>query len=235
MEKRGVVMQCGMKKIAVFSVLGVAAFGLCIANEKRRSAVIIQNEAIASKAQQELAELRALGFLDRDISVRSVSEQLHAAKAGIDLARCKWWMISIKTEENKSKIAKLKRLLSLNTKILKSYKQDLNDLRKFGFPENDPRVIFSRNRVAQTVVELAHLGREYKHAVNKKDYMTDTQIDLLRQMIALNQESVANYKAAIKEYLEQGLDPQDKRVQLVRSKMSAKLAENGLLERKLHR
>jgi len=228
-------MKLGTKGIMLITVLGSVAAGLCIANEKRRGAVITQNEAIALKAKSELDELRHLGFMDRDISVQSVYEQLQAANAGLDLARCKWWMISVKTDENHGKITRLKRLLSLNHKLFKNYRQELSDLRKFGFPENDPRIVFTRNRVAQTVVELAHLNREYKYAITKKDFMTDAQLDLIRQMIAVNQESVANYKAEIEEYLNRGLDSKDKRICSVRAKISAKMAENGFLERKLHR
>jgi len=228
-------MKMGRKSIAFLSIVGIAISGLGIANERRRTAVIAQNEAIACKANQELDDLRRLGFSERDNAVQSVYEQLQAARNGIDLAQCKWWMISIKTEEKKGKEARLKRLLSLNQKLLKNYRQELNDMRKFGFPENDPRVVFSRNRVAQTVVELAHLSREYKHVVNKKEFMTQSQMDLLRQMIALNQESVANYKAEIDEYLSQGVSLKDKRICAVRAKISAKMAENGFIERKLHR
>lgn len=228
-------MKWGKKKIAFVAVFGTIGVGLAIANEKRRAAVIEQNGTIAKRAEQELGDLQRLGFLDRDMAVQSTYERLQAAKAGIDLAYCKWWMISIKTEEGKGKQAKLKRLLSLNNKLLKSYRQDLNDLRKFGFPENDPKVVFSRNKVAEIVVELAHLTREYKHAVNKKMVMNSEQTALVNRMIELNRASIGNYKAEIEEYLAQGLNLQDRRIQAVRAKMSAKLAENGLLERKLHR
>lgn len=194
----------GEKSIASFCVVMIAAAGLCIANERRRIAVITQNKTIAQKAQLELQDLRRLGFAERDNAVQSVYEQLQAARSGIDTAEHKWWMISTKTEEKKGKQARLKRLMALNKKLLKNYRQELADMRKFGFPENDPRVAFSRNKVAQTVVELAHLDREYKHVVNKNAFMTQGQMDLVRQMIDLNHESVANYKAEIDEYLAQG-------------------------------
>lgn len=228
-------MTWGRRSIATFCVVAIATVGLCIANERRRATVIAQNKTIAQKAQLELEDLRRLGFSERDNAVQSVYEQLLAARSGTDLAQCKWWMISIKTEEKKGKQARLKRLLTLNKKLLKNYRQELADMRKFGFPENDPRVIFSRNRVAQTVVELAHLGREYKHVVDKKEFMTQGQTDLLKQMIELNRDCVANYKAEIEEYLSQGLGSQDKRICEIRAKISAKMAENGFLERKLHR
>jgi hypothetical protein len=219
----------------VVSIVGSITVGLLVANEKRRCCVIMQNREIAKKAEQELSSLRLLGFIDRDMPVKSTYERLQAANAGIDLAHHKWWMISIKTEEKKSKEMKLKRLLSLNRKILKSYKHDLCDLRRFGFPENDPRVVYSRNRAAQTVVELANLTREYNDLVSQKELMTNDQRALLEQAIAQNQETIGGYKAQIERYLEKGLKSEDKKVCEIRSKMAAKWAENGLLERKLHR
>lgn len=209
--------------------------GLSIANETRRYNVIIQNEAIASKAAKDLQDLQRLGFLERDISVLSLSERLQAAQAELEIAQRKWWMISIKTEENKAKQAKLKRLLSLNRKILKSYKQDLNDMRKFGFPENDSRVVFSRNKIAETVVEVAHLTREYNNLCSKRAHLSDDQIKLARRMIELNEESIEDYKAEIEDYLRQGMDVNAKKARDVRSKIAVKLAENCLLERKLYR
>lgn len=228
-------MMWGKKSIMSFCVFMIAGAGLCIANERRRAAVIAQNKTIAQKAELELEDLRRLGFAERDNAVQSVYEQLQAARTGIDTAHSKWWMISVKTEEKKGKQARLKRLIALNKKLLKNYRQELADMRKFGFPENDPRVVFSRNKVAQTVVELAHLDREYKHVVAKRDFMSQKQMDLVRQMIELNRESVANYKAEIDEYLAQGLGIKDRRICEVRAKISAKMAENGFLERKLHR
>jgi|GEM_PF-2104010 hypothetical protein len=223
------------KSIASFCVVAIAAVGLCIANERRRIAVITQNNSIARKAELDLDDLRRLGFSERDNAVQSVYEQLQAARMGIDTAHSKWWMISIKTEEKKGKQARLNRLITLNKKLLKNYRQELADMRRFGFPENDPRVVFSRNKVAQTVVELAHLDREYKHVANKKEFMTQRQMDLLKQMIDLNRDCVANYKAEIDDYLAQGLNLKDKRICDIRAKISAKMAENGFLERKLHR
>lgn len=228
-------MAWGRKSLAFFCMIIIAAAGLCIANERRRTAVIAQNSSIAERASSELEDLRRLGFSERDNAMQSIYEQLQAARMGLDTAQQKWWMISIKTEEKKGKQARLKRLLSLNKKLLKNYRQELADMRKFGFPENDPRVVFSRNRVAQTVVELAHLDREYKHVVNKREFITEKQMDLLKQMIDLNRDCVANYKAEIDEYLAEGIGLQDKRICDIRAKISAKMAENGFLERKLHR
>lgn len=225
----------GQKGIASFCVIVIVTTGLYIANERRRSAVIAQNKTIAQRAEIELNDLRYLGFSERDNAVQSIYEQLQAARNGLDLAQNKWWMISIKTEENKGKQARLKRLVSLNKKLLKIYRQELADMRKFGFPENDPRVIYSRNRVAQTVVDLAHLDREYKHVVAKKEFMSPRQTDLLKQMIDLNHECVVNYKAEMREYLDHGVGLQDKRLCDIRDKISAKMTENGFLERKLHR
>lgn len=225
----------GRKSLAFFCVVAIAAAGLCIANERRRAAVITQNKTIAQRAELELEDLRRLGFSERDNAIQSIYEQLQAARMGIDTAQHKWWMISVKTEEKKGKQARLKRLIALNKKLLKNYRHELADMRKFGFPENDPRVVFARNKVAQTVVELAHLDREYKHVINKQEFVTQKQIDLLKQMIDLNRDCVANYKAEIDEYLGQGLDLKDKRICEIRAKISAKMAENGFLERKLHR
>ena len=228
-------MKWHVGSIAIAGIMATILVGLSIANETRRYTVIMQNEAIASKAAKDLQDLQRLGFLDRDISVQSVSERLQAAKNGLDVAQRKWWMISIKTEENKAKQAKLKRLLSLNRKILKSYRQDLDDMRKFGFPENDPRVVFSRNKIAETVVELAHLTREYKGVVNRREYLSDDQVKLAQRMIDLNEESIETYKTEIEDYFRQGMDTNAKKVREIRSKIAVKLAENSLLERKLHR
>lgn len=213
----------------------IAAAGLCIANERRRVAVITQNKTIAQKAECELADLRRLGFAERDNAVQSLYEQLQAARMGINTANTKWWMISVKTEEKKSKQARLKRLIALNKKLLKNYRQELAEMRRFGFPENDPRIIFSRNKVAHTVVEIAHLDREYEHVIGTHGLMTPKELEDLRQEIDLNLETVANYKAEIEEYLEQGVSLKDRRISEVRAKISAKIAENCFLERKLHR
>lgn len=228
-------MKWGIYNIAMVSIISTITVGLLVANEKRRSCVIAQNREIAKNAEQELASLRNLGFLDRDMPVKSTYERLQAANAGIDLALHKWWMISIKTEERRSKEIKLKRLISLNRKILKNYKHDLCDLRRLGFPENDPRVVYGRNRVAQTVVELANLSREYKNIVENRQHIADDQRAELEQMIALNRECIGGYKSEIEQYLAKGLQPQDKKICEIRSKMASKWAENGLLERKLHR
>lgn len=225
----------GKKSILSFGIVIIAAVGLSIANERRRTAVILQNKAIAEKAECELTDLRRLGFAERDNAVQSLYEQLQAARMGINTANTKWWMISVKTEEKKSKQARLKRLICLNKKLLKNYRQELAEMRRFGFPENDPRVIFSRNKVAHTVVEIAHLDREYKHVISTHGLMTPKELEDLRQEIDLNLEAVANYKAEIDEHLERGINLKDRRLAEIRSKISAKIAENCFLERKLHR
>jgi hypothetical protein len=228
-------MMWGKKSILSFGIIMIAVAGLCIANERRRAAVITQNKIIAQKAECELADLRRLGFAERDNAVQSMYEQLQAARMGINTAHSKWWMISVKIEEKKGKQARLKRLIALSKKLLKNYRQELAEMRRFGFPENDPRVVFSRNKVAQTVVELAHLDREYKHVVNKQELMTPKELDSVRQMINQNLATVADYKAEIEESLERGLSLKDRRISDVRAKISAKIAENCFLERKLHR
>jgi hypothetical protein len=228
-------MPWGIKKIVTVSVVSGVIVGLAVANELRRAAVIVQNKEIAQCAQKELENLRHLGFSERDIPVQSNCERLQAANAGIYLAEHKWWMISIKIEERRGTEIKLRRLLSLNHKLLKSYKHDLNDMRKYGFTENDPRVVLTRNKVAQTIVDLANLSREYKQVVNKRDFMSDTQLAVVQQMIDLNRDSIEAYKAEIENCLERDMDPQDKEIRHIRSKIAVKMAENSLLERKLHR
>lgn len=235
MEKGSVVMKRRTIQIVALSAVGIVLLGLAIANEIHRYVVIAQNKPIAVRAQHDLDELIRLGFSERDICVQSAREQACAANHLIDLAQHKWWMISVKTKEHKSKVAKLKRLIKLNNKILKSYKQDLTDLRKFGFPENDVRVVFSRNKIAQTVVELAHLTREYKRVVSKQDVMTNEQIAMLQRMINLNKREIGAYTDEIDAYLAHGLDINSKKIKAIRSKMAAKIAENSLLERKLYR
>lgn len=228
-------MEWGIRKILTVSIVGTVVVGLAVANELRRAAVIVQNKQIANRAEKELANLRHLGFAERDIAIQSTCERLQAANACVYLAEHKWWMISIKMEERKGTELKLRRLLSLNHKLLKSYKHDLNDMRKYGFPENDPRVVLSRNKVAQTIVDLANLTRQYKQVVNKRDFMSDTQLTALQQMIDLNRDSIEVYKAEIEDHLEKGLDPQAQKICQIRSKIAVKMAENSLLERKLHR
>lgn len=236
METGRVVMKkWGRGRIVMLSMMSAAALGLGIANEKRRHLIILHNEAIAQKTAQDLKDLQRLGFLDRDMAVQSTYERLQAARTGIDMAQRKWWMISIKTDEKKSQQVTLKRLLSLNRKILKSYRQDLNDMRTFGFRENDPRVVFSRNKIARTIVELAHLTREHDYRGSNQGSITPDQMKLVQQTMMLNEDAIKGYKAEIEGHFQQGIDPQSQKIREIRSKIAVKLDENNHLERKMNR
>lgn len=222
--------------IAVCMAIVIILAGLYVANEMRRRHIIAQGEQTVSQAQAEIAEMQQLGFADRDSIMKSLHERIAGTEQFLSYAREKTWVLSLKLDENQSRRKKLERLIALNKKILRSYKLDLMDAYRFEHPDADQHVAFCRNKIAHTVVELAHLIRSHKHiSGNMKKELSLKEHALLQQTIDLNNRMIADIKQEIKADLNEGLFFEDKKIQEKRIKLAAKMNENNVLFQKLDR
>ena len=181
-------------------------------------------------ANNDIRDYKQLGFSDDSELIQLLHGRLQRIENRITQLQNQTFMNTKNAPTQNRK--QLQQIVALNKKMLQSYLQDVQELRRLGIPTSHDIISFSHDKIVRLTIALAELERQ----LNTNIFNTHNEYtQRLVRMQEISQQSIAQFKEELQTYVDKNGAPTHEKIQFVKEQITKKTRALHQLEELLMR